>query len=248
VIDAVITAGGRLPDDLAARFGTDIKACAVVGGMTMLARTLAALRGVPGVERIALVGPDAIRGAANVDEFITELATGEENLLAALRAARGDRTLFCASDMPFVSSRALADLLERAPVEACAVYPIFTRDEFERSYPKGRSSFAMLADGAWTGGSAFVVRAQPLLQREHVLTRAFAARKSLPALAALFGPALMFSYLRGALRVADVEARASRLFHAPVVALRGADPALAADCDDAADFEYAEALFARMAS
>jgi hypothetical protein len=54
--------------------------------------------------------------------------------------------------------------------------------------------------------------------------------------------------LRGALRVSDVESRASGLFGAPVVALRGADPALAADCDDVADFEYAEALFARTAS
>jgi GTP:adenosylcobinamide-phosphate guanylyltransferase len=218
VIDAVVTAGGRLPQDLALRCGTDIKASAVVGGMTLLARTLQALRGVPAVERIAVVGPDAIREAADVDEFITERATGEENLLAALRAARGDRTLFCASDMPFVSISALADLLERAPAGACAVYPVFTRDEFEHEYPDCRSSFAVLADGAWTGASAFVVRAQPLLRREHVLTRAFAARKSLPALAALFGPALMFSYLRGALRVPDIEARASALFGAPVVA------------------------------
>jgi molybdopterin-guanine dinucleotide biosynthesis protein A len=248
VIDALVTAGGRLPQDLAKRCGTDIKASAVVGGLTLLARTLAALRGVPAVERIVVVGPDALRDAAGVDEFITERATGEENLLAALRAARGDRTLFCASDMPFVSSHALGDLLARAPEDACAVYPVFTRDEFERAYPKARSSFAVLADGAWTGASAFVVRAQVLLRREHVLTRAFAARKSLPALAALFGPALMFSYLRGALRVSAVEARASRLFGAPVVALRGADPALAADCDDVADFDYAEALFARTAS
>jgi CTP:molybdopterin cytidylyltransferase MocA len=248
VIDAVVTAGGRLPPDLAARCGTDIKASAVVGGMTLLARTLAALRGVQDVTRIVVVGPDAIRDAAHADEFITERATGEENLLAALRAASGDRTLFCASDMPFVSGPALADLLERSPADACAVYPIFTRDEFDRAYPKARSSFAVLADGAWTGASAFVVRAQTLVRREGVLTRAFAARKSLPALAALFGPALMFSYVRGALRVSDIEARATGLFGEPVVALRGADPALAADCDDAADFDYAEALFARTAS
>lgn len=245
MIDAVVTAGGRLTPGLAAHYGTDVKACASVGGATLLARTLAALRGVKEVERIVVVAPEAVRDAARADEFIAERATGEENLLAGMRAARGDRTIFCASDMPFVSDRSLADLLERSPSDACAVYPVFTREEFEQAYPKARSSFATLADGAWTGASAFVVRAQALLRHERVLTRAFAARKSLPALAALFGPALMLSYLRGALRVADVEARASALFGAPVVALRGADPALALDCDDAGDFDYAEALFAR---
>jgi molybdopterin-guanine dinucleotide biosynthesis protein A len=230
---------------MAARFGTDIKALVSVGGETLIGRTLGALRDLKAVERIAVVGPEAIREAARVDDFVVERATGEENLLAALHAACGERTIFCASDMPFVSAEALSGLLDRAPAEACAVYPIFTRDEFDAAYPKARSSYATLADGVWTGASAFVVRAPALLQRESVLTRAFAARKSLPALAALFGPALMFSYLRGALRVADIEVRARSLFGAPVVALRGADPALAFDCDETADVEYAEALRAR---
>lgn len=247
MIDAVVTAGGRLPPDLAERFGTDVKACVSIGGIAMLARTVNSLRGLSDVTRIIVVGPEAARGVANADEFIVERATGEENLLAALGAARGDRTVFCASDMPFVSTRALADLLERAPAGACAVYPIYSRDEFERAYPNGRSSFATLADGAWTGASAFVVQAKALLQRERIVTRAFGARKSLSSLAALFGPMLTLAYLRGALRVPDIEARASALFGAPVVALRGADPALALDCDDAADFDYAEALLARTA-
>ena len=217
VIDAVITAGGRLPSALATRFGTDIKACVKFGGESMLARTVAALRGVRAVDRIAVVGADAARSEADVDEFIIEKATGEDNLLAALGAAQGDRTLYCASDMPFVSARALTDLLERSPEPACVVYPIF------------------------------VVRARTLLKHERAITRSFGARKSLTALAALFGPALMIAYLRGALRIGDVEARASKLLGGPVIALRGTDPALAFDCDEATDFSYAEALLARTA-
>jgi molybdopterin-guanine dinucleotide biosynthesis protein A len=247
VIDAVITAGGRLPSDLAARYGTDIKARVKIGGESLLARTVAALRGVPAVARIAVVGAEAAKSEADVDDFIAEKATGEENLLAALGAAQGDRTLYCASDMPFISARALTDLLERAPEPACVVYPIYTRDEFHAAYPAGRTSFAKLADGEWTGASAFVVRAATLLQHERAITRAFAARKSLSSLAALFGPSLMLSYLRGALRVSDVELRAGKLLGGPVVALRGADAALALDCDDATDFDYAEALLARSA-
>ena len=247
MIDAVITAGGRLPPDLAVRYGTDIKALARVGDTTLIGRTVAALRGVPEVARIVVVGPEAMRSVAAADEFILERATGEENLLAALGAAGGDRTVFCASDMPLLSAGSLAGMLDRAPRDACAVYPIFTRDEFERAYPGGRSSYAALADGAWTGASAFVVRAAVLVRHAAVICRAFGARKNVMALAGLFGPSLTFAYLRGALRVTDIETRVSALLGAPIVALRGADPALAFDCDDAADFDYVEALFARSA-
>ncbi|HKW45126.1 MAG TPA: NTP transferase domain-containing protein [Candidatus Eremiobacteraceae bacterium] len=245
MIDAIITAGGRLPSDVADRYGTDIKGCVRIGDESLLARTVSALRGVAAVERITLVAPEKARSEAAVDEFIVEKTTGEENLLAALSAARGERTIFCASDMPFISSYVLCDLLERAPEPAVVVYPIFTRDEFERAYPGGRSSFAHLADGAWTGASALVVRAAPLLQHRGAITRAFSARKSLPALAGLFGSKLMIAYLRRMLRVSDVEARAAGLLGGPVVAMRGADPALAFDCDDESDFVYAETLLAR---
>jgi hypothetical protein len=244
VIDAVVTAGGRLPPELAARFGTDVKALVSIGGLTLIERTLTALRGVNVVARITVVGPEVIRDVARADDFVAERATGEENLLPPCsRPRRAHR--FLRVGLRRSSVEALTGLLERAPADACAVYPIFARDEFDDAYPKARSSYATLADGVWTGASAFVLRAPALVRREGVLTRAFAARKSLPALAALFGPALMFSYLRGKLRVADIEARAGSLFGAPVVALRGADPALAFDCDEAADFDYAEAFRAR---
>jgi molybdopterin-guanine dinucleotide biosynthesis protein A len=242
VIDALITAGGRLTPSDARAYGTDIKALVRIGGRTVLDAIVGALRGVSAVGRIVVVGPrDAAASAAPVDEWIDEFPTGEQNLLAALRAGRTDRVVMTASDLPFVTSASYSDLIARSDDSIDAAYPIFRRDEFLHAYPAGRASFARLADGEWTGGSAFVLNRKPLLRNEKLLQVAFGARKSLSSLAALLGPGLLIRYALGRVRVEDVEQRASALLQAKVKAVTGADPALAMDCDDAGDFDYARA-------
>src|SRR5690242_6877108 len=64
VLDAVITAGGRLSPDAAAHFGTDVKALVRVNGKPMLATVVDALRATPGIGRIVVVGPSSARAAA----------------------------------------------------------------------------------------------------------------------------------------------------------------------------------------
>jgi MobA-like NTP transferase protein len=247
VIDALVTAGARLSPELGRRFRTDIKALVPIGGVTLIDRTIVALRGVASVSRITVVGPAEIRRCIDVDWFVEATESGEKNLLLGLEAVQGERTLLCASDMPFVTAGVLDDLLARAPGPAAVVYPIYTRPEFDAAYPGGRSAFARLADGEFTGGSAFVVRAATLRERATLLSKVFGARKNLFALATILGPALTFAFVRGAARVAQVEARASALLGGDVVALRGADPALALDCDDESDFTYAQSLCEQVA-
>jgi GTP:adenosylcobinamide-phosphate guanylyltransferase len=242
MLDAVITAGGRLSPASARRFGTDVKALVRVGGRSLLDAVIAALRGVPAVGRVIVVGPASARATVDpVDEWVDEFPTGEENLLAALRAGMTARMILSASDLPFVTASSYGSLIDRAGETSDAAYPIYSKDEFLRAYPGGRDRFARLADGEWTGGSAFVVNRDPFLRNSKLLERGFGARKSLTALAALLGPALLLRYAMGRVRIKDVEDRASSLLGATVRAIRGSDPALAMDCDDAADFSYAHA-------
>jgi hypothetical protein len=247
VLNAAVTAAGRLGPEAAQRYGTDIKALVRIGGQTLLATLVAALRGVPEIGRITVVGPAAARDfGATVDTWLDERETGEENVLAALRGAGGGRLVVCASDLPFVTARAVEDLVARTPSTADCAYPIFTREEFSAAFPGGRSSFARLADGEWTGGSVLVLDADAVLHNEKLLRRAFAARKNLVTLAALLGPALALRYATGRLRVSDVQERINALTHGSIMAIRGADPALAMDCDELRDFEYAQARFERV--
>ena len=239
--DALITAAGRLTPAEAARFGADIKALVRIGDMTLLEILTGALRRVPQIARLVVVGPAAARAGADADVWINEGPSGEENVFAALRSARSERALFAASDLPFIGPASLEDLIARAPAGADAAYPIFTREEFERAFPGARSSYARLADAEWTGSSVLLLRPAFALRNERLIRRVFAARKSLAALAALLGPVLALRYARNQLRVADVLARAERLTGGSIIAVRGAGPELAMDCDQSADFEYAMA-------
>jgi molybdopterin-guanine dinucleotide biosynthesis protein A len=240
VLNAVITAAGRLDHDAARRAGSDIKALARVGDRTLLSILVDALRGVAAVRRISVVGPRAVHDPhLAVDEWLDERSSGEENVIAALESARGERALVCASDLPFVTPAALADLVERVPENVACAYPVFTKEEFCAAFPGARSSFARLADGEWTGSSVLVLEPQLILRDRSRLRRAFAARKNLLSLAALFGPSLTLRFLTHQLCIRDVENRLRALAGAEFRAIRGADPALAMDCDDAADFEYA---------
>lgn len=239
--DAVVTAGGRLSKPDAERFGTDVKALVRVDGRTLLEVVVRALRCAGCVGRIIIVGPVSAKTAADADTWIDEFPTGEQNLIAGLRAAATERIVLSASDLPFVTTASYDRLVALTPDDVDVGYPIFTRSDFLKAYPGGRASFAALADGQWTGGSAFVVNRSPLLRHEQRIARGFAARKSLPALAALLGPALLAKYLFGRLRVTDVEQRASAVLGARVRALTSADPALAMDCDELGDLAYAHA-------
>jgi molybdopterin-guanine dinucleotide biosynthesis protein A len=248
-LNAAVTAAGRLDPETAQQYGTDIKALVKIGRKTLLATIIEALRGVPEIGRIVVVGPkEAQNCGAPVDLWLDERATGEENVLAALRGAGAGRLVVCASDMPFVSARSIADLVERTRPDTDCSYPIFSRAEFTHAFAGGRSSFARLADGEWTGGSAMVVNADLVLRHEPLIRRAFAARKNLVALAALLGPGLALRFASGRLAVSDIQARVSALLGGTVVAVRGADPALAMDCDDATDFAFAQARVERLAA
>jgi molybdopterin-guanine dinucleotide biosynthesis protein A len=241
VLNAVIAAAGRLGSEDAARLGASVKALVRVGGVTLLATLVEALRGVPEIGRISVVGPRELResGTAVVDEWLDERASGEENVVAALASAGDGRCVIAAADLPFVSASAIARLIAAVPADVGCAYPIFARDEFCAAFPGARTSFARLADGEWTGGSVLVLDAGLVLRNTPLLKRAFAARKNLISLAALLGPRLALLYASSRLRVGDVKARLEALTGGTFEAVRGADPALAMDCDELADFEYA---------
>ena len=213
-----------------------------VDGRPLLDCVIGSLRAVESVRRIVVVGPREARAHVGaVDEWIDEKPTGEENLLAALRAGETERVVFSASDLPFVAARSFQGLIDRTTSDAGAVYPVYRKHDFLRAYPAGRARFAKLADGEWTGGSAFVLARAPLLANTALLERGFAARKRLTALAALLGPSLLLRFVLGRVTIADVEQRASSLLGARMQAVEGCDPALAMDLDDAGDFAYAHA-------
>jgi hypothetical protein len=240
-------AAGRLHATDAARAGHEIKGLVRIGSVTPLQAMLDALRESGRIDEAIVIGPPAAQNkAGGFDRWIHEGSSGEENVLAGLRAARARHVLLCASDIPFIRAGDIRDFLERAPLEAAAAYPIFERTEFLACFPGGRDKFARLGEHAWTGGSLCLVERETALASERLIRRAFAARRSQLAMAALLGPGVFVKHLTGTLRVEHVIERISRLLGGKAVAVRGAHPRLAMDCDSIADIEYARSLVERL--
>ncbi len=241
LVDAVILAAGRFRRDEAARMGNEIKALIRVGNATPLEMILAAVRHASNVRRIVVVGPSSIRTmVSGVDLWLKERSSGEENALAGLREAGTRRALLCASDLPFVTASHVDDFLSRVPDDADFAYPIYEREEFLAAFPGGRSKFARVGDAYWTGGSLCVVSTELALANEQMLRSCFAARRSQVAMASLLGLPILARHMFGRLSVEHVVQRLSRLTGGKAVAVLGAYPELAMDCDSVLDVDYVQ--------
>lgn len=239
LFDAVVLAAGRLPASDAACAGIELKALAPIGESTPLRAIAGALRASRSVARLIVVGPASIHGTLDcVDVWVDERASGEENVLAGLANAQTQRAIVTASDAPFVEAGHIDDLLSRIPDDVDFAYPVFRSDEFLSEFPQGRSRFARVGSALWTGGSMCVMNVAMALRKADLIRRAFRARKSQFAMASLLGADCILRYLTGRLAIADVERRLGRLTGGRALAIRGAHPALAMDCDDAQDIAY----------
>ena len=241
-IDAVVLAAGRFVDPEARRAGAAIKAQVQVAGTTPFDAVLAALRASAAIDRLIVVAPRELHGYSRaVDAWVDEGATGEDNVLAGLASARTRRTMLSASDLPFVEAAHVDDFLARVPTDADFAYPVYERAEFLAVFPRGRTRFARVGLAQYTGGSMCIVNVKLALAQERLIRQGFAARKSQFAMASLLGTAGLVRYLTGRLEIEHVEQRLFELIGGRAVAIRGAHPALAMDCDSAAEVEYARA-------
>jgi len=247
VFDAVVLAAGRLTPADASRAGVRIKALAPVGGTTGLKAVIAALRSTQAVRRIIVVAPREVHNSARaVDLWIDERENGGENVLAGLSTVQTRRAIVSASDLPFIKAEHVEGFLSLVPDDAAVAYPIFERGEFLAAFPGGRTKFARLAAGDYTGGSLCVMDAGLALRHGRLVRRGFAARKSQMKMASLLGGANLWRFVRGRLMVDDIERRLTQLVGKSAVAVRGAHPAIAMDYDTASELEYTRSRAAQL--
>jgi GTP:adenosylcobinamide-phosphate guanylyltransferase len=249
-VDAVVLAGG--PPDAALTGGALPKAFAVVGSSTMVERVIAALRGVPQIRRIAVVGPDPLPPAVAAAATLAVPAAGRllDNLSAGLAALEQDvpadqrpatmkskprgavPVLVAAADVPLLTAAAVAEFLQAAQAAgADAAYAVVPREVVARAAPGVRKTFVRLADGEFTGGSLVLLRPGAFARARPVIERAVRARKRPWDLARLFGLATLAGLATGRLRIAALERRAETLagLRARAVVCRDAGVALDVD-------------------
>jgi GTP:adenosylcobinamide-phosphate guanylyltransferase len=240
-LKAVITAGGPIDGEYARAAGTPLKALAKVRGQTMLERTIAALRGI-GLDRIAVVGNDAIREAcgASVERVIPDGGSGSRNVLGALAAWEedGDALLYLTCDMPYVTSASLRDFVERTPSDALAM-PLCEYASFAARFP-GATGFGITLGGERVvNGGAFHIPAGASPRIRSFATQLFEARKAPWRMATIAGPLLLLRMVVGRLTIVQLEARGRTLLGIPAGAIRNALPELSFDADTTEDYRYA---------
>lgn len=246
---AVVTAGGRITGPLAELTGEHIKCLITFDGQRLIDRVLAALHGAQGVTGVVVVGPPEIRDSLALqdgDTFVDEADSGPANFLLGLQAA-GDvhRVVFSTSDLPFLTSAAVDDLVARGPHGYGLLYPIWTREEIRVRFPYEASSYMPLRDGDLTGSSVMLVEPRRVLDREPEIRALFDARKDFRKLAGLIGVGLGLRFAitkKLGWRVLSVQQLLRRFVHLagfPCDVVRGCDPSLSFDIDHERDWNEA---------
>ena len=182
-IPAVVLAGGPV-DALAKRQpGAPNKAFVEIGGMTLVARVLTALRAAPAIGRIVAVAPPALRdhpGLALADELRPDGPRITESLRNGLAGFPGDdAVLIVASDLPILTVAAIEDFVARVAVPRCRRH-LWMRRKTDPPRPvpaKFRHTWARLRDGTFCGGGIVALKPRTLPLLERFLERLGAARK-----------------------------------------------------------------------
>jgi molybdopterin-guanine dinucleotide biosynthesis protein A len=246
--NAIILAGGRISGMYARAAGTTIKGLVPVGGTPVVRRVVEALRRAACIERVCVVGPEAVRNAAGEGcLWQAETATALENLEAGIErlGGGGRRLLVCGTDVPAMDAGAVQDFLCRAPEGAGVCMPVVRKAAFVAAFPRSPGIYVRLSEGAFTSGSQYLLHPHLLRENMALLRRLFEQRKSQLAMARTFGARTVWRLVTGRLSISEVEQRASELAGMPCRAVLDCHPGLAYDVDNLFDLRYIERWFVR---
>jgi molybdopterin-guanine dinucleotide biosynthesis protein A len=249
-LTAVVLAGG--PPDAVSQLepGTPNKAFVHIGGVSLVERTLRALRSTQLVERLIVVAPRAAHGRSDLalaDEIRDDGPRIADSLSRGLANLDPDRAvLVSASDLPVLTATAIeafAGALARR--DADITYSCVERSVHEASFPRFPHTWAKLKEGEFCGGGVAAMKPRALAALDGLLDRLGQARKNPVALASVFGFDTLANYLLGRLTIDAAERRASDLLGAPAAAAVCAFAEIAINVDRPGDVERAEALVTR---
>ena len=248
-MNAVVLAGGARDDVCAGDPDAPNKAFVAIGGRTLVARTIDALRAAPRVARIIAVAPpgtgnhSALAGASEVRDSGPRIGDSLRSGLAGLPPR--EHVLVAASDLPILSRAAVDEFIDRTLAVDCDIaYACVAQRVHDAAYPGVPHTWASLREGRYCGGGAIALRPSAFAALERFLDRLGAARKNPLRLAAIFGYGVLARYALRRLRIADAELCASRLLGVRVRAIPCEHAEIAVNVDRRSDVALAERLVA----
>jgi hypothetical protein len=214
-----------------------------VGARRCIDVVIAAARGLA-PEGIAVIAPEPVAEhiRRDVERTIVAHQSGVVNIAHALDAFPGaTRLLYLTCDLPFLTTAALSDFVARADGAGIAM-ALADAETYAAEYPGAPVHAVQLRGERIANGSVFLIDGAAIGPVAQAAGRFFEARKSLPRLAMLLGPALLAKFALKQLRITDVEARARTVLGDDARAVRDCAPATCYDIDSLADWTYAHSF------
>jgi molybdopterin-guanine dinucleotide biosynthesis protein A len=248
-ITVVVLAGGP-HDDVAARTpGAPNKAFVEIAGITLVERTLRALRSSPSVGRIIAVAPPQTHvwpALALADERRTDGERIRDSLRSGLDGLPADDdVLVSTSDLPVLSVESVEDYISQARSrDADLTYGCLEKRVHMAKYPHVPHTWAPLRDGTYCGTGLITIRPRVFQSLERFIEQLGQARKNPLRLARLFGARVLLRFAFRRLSIAQAEARASKVIGARVRAVVSPYPEIGVNVDRVSDIALAERLVA----
>jgi GTP:adenosylcobinamide-phosphate guanylyltransferase len=244
--NALVLAGSRGGvDPVAAYAGVSDKALIEIGGATMLARVIGALREA-GAARIGVSAssPAVIEAARALGAEIVPAEAGPSLSAAAGLAALGTPLLLATADHALLRPEWVRGFVVAVPEEADVAVLLARRDRVEAAAPETRRTWLRFADGDWSGCNLFHF-ANPRAAAAIALWQQVEADRKRPwRIVRRLGPGLLLRYLTGRLSLVDAVAHLGRRAGVSAHVVAAEDGRAAIDVDKPADLDLVREMIA----
>lgn len=202
VVNGIILGGGRINHVFADMVGTDVKGLINIDGHASFEYVLAAMRSVPGMRKIVLVGDKAAYlnhpGAEQLDAIIDEGPDISHNLMRAIRFLNDDRRiLLSTADIPLLTGEALCAFLAKCDLESDLCYPVTPRAPTRKLFGRRIWTFLPLKEGWITHTCNILFDPRLVLRNQDFVERFLSRRKDLWGAAGTVGIAFMIRFFLG---------------------------------------------------
>ncbi|MFQ3611746.1 MAG: nucleotidyltransferase family protein [Fimbriimonadales bacterium] len=219
----IVLAGGAIDPDWAKASGASSRALVPVAGVPMFRRVVEALRGVPTIDTVLVVGQVPVgTGYQTLPPADTLL----ENVRIGLEHSPHESVLFTTVDVPFLTAESVAHFLEQSLQSGASLtYAVVPAEVCRERFPQMKRTTVRLREGELTGGNLFWVRREVALRELPRLRALYEARKQPVRLASQIGLGLLLQFLMAKLvsprllSVRQIERRVERILGVPVKAI-----------------------------
>ena len=244
---AVVLAGGPADELAALQPGAPNKAFVRIGGVTLVERTLRALRASGRISRIIVVAPPHAHGDPSLAHAHEKRDDGKritDSLRSGLRDLPPEElVLIATSDLPVLTPEAIDDFIDQAErLDPDLGYGCIEQRVHLATYPQIPHTWARLREGTFCGAGLVVMKPRALPALERFIERLGAARKNPFALARIFGLDFVARFALRRLSIESAERRAEQILGLRVRAIVSPYPETGVNVDRVSDVALAEGL------